>query len=303
MSPRPIPDHGTTARAYGSRGYRERCTCQPCRDAGNRHGKQLRVNRELGRSPFTPPDRARAHLQMVHQTMTWLELTEVTGFPISNLIRIYNGQRKKIRKETEATILAIKAPAQGGPGQCIDATGTMRRVRALSHVGHSYDTIAKAAQTSRNRILLIANGRQATVRRAVAERLAAAYHQLAFAPPPRNKHTNRSRNEARAKGWDGPLAWDDNIDDPKAQPEQDAPYQPVAENGRDSLRMAEIEHLYLLGESPESIAKQLDGNEKYVRDLIGAVVRRRAARAEQERAAARAQHTAEAYSEQLLATA
>ncbi|WP_369214989.1 hypothetical protein [Streptomyces flavofungini] len=215
---KPIPAHGTTARANGSRGYRERCTCHPCRVAGSRQSKQNRVNRELGRSPFTSPENAQEHLREIHLVMSWDELVKATGIPVSNLVRIYNGRRTKIRHETEAKILAVKAPNQGGPGQRIDATGTMRRVRALSHVGHAYSTIAKAANTSPNRILLIANGRQTTVRRSIAERLAKAYPQLAFAPPPRNKHTSRSRNEARAKGWHGPLAWDD-IDDPNAKPE------------------------------------------------------------------------------------
>jgi Flp pilus assembly protein TadB len=51
------------------------------------------------------------------------------------------------------------------------------------------------------------------------------------------------------------------------------------------MRKAEIEHLYLLGESITSIAKQLGGNEKYITDQLAAVLRERAAKAEQERAA------------------
>jgi hypothetical protein len=65
----------------------------------------------------------------------------------------------------------------------------------------------------------------------------------------------------------------------------------MAANGRDSMRKAEIEHLYLLGESVASIAKKLGANEKYTSDQLAVVLRERAAKtptrhAETERAAA-----------------
>ncbi|MFI9344982.1 hypothetical protein ACIG0D_27505 [Streptomyces sp. NPDC052773] len=215
---KPLPPHGTTARAYGSPGRRARCNCQPCRTARNRHQKQLRVNRELGRSPFTSPAAAQAHLIELHRTMSWDTLTAATGVHFSNLVAIYHGARKKIRHETEAKILAVKAPTKGAGGQYIDVTGSMRRLQALSWLGHSYATLASAAGTEPNRIMSIVNGRQPTIRRALADRIAAIYPQLVTSPPPSNKFTTRTRNVARAKGWHGPLAWDA-IDDPNCEPE------------------------------------------------------------------------------------
>lgn len=280
---RPLPAHGTTARGYGSPGRRAGCNCPPCRTARNRHQKQIRINRELGRSPFTSPEAAQTHIRELHQTMSWITLTAATGVQYSNLIAIYHGQRTKIRRETEARILAVTAPAKGDGGQYIDVTGTMRRVRALSYVGHSYSVISKAAKTSPNRILSIANGEQPTVRRDLAERFAAAYQKLAYSPPPKNRFTSRARNVARAKGWHGPLAWDlATIDDPAVGPEIDKPYEPAAKYQRDPLRRAEIEHLHLCGESITSIAKKLGNTKKYVSDQLGAIRRERA---EQEKAA------------------
>ncbi|MFJ4808538.1 hypothetical protein [Streptomyces longwoodensis] len=221
MTSRPLPAHGTTARAYGSPGRRPGCHCQPCRTARNRHQKQMRVNRELGRSPFTSPAAAQAHLKLLHRYLGWDSLAAATGVPFSNLVAIYHGERKKIRHETEAKILTVTVPATGGdPGQYIDATGSTRRVRALSALGYSYTTICAAAGTCPNRVVSIAHGRQPTIRRDLAQRLAAAYRQLANTPPPSTKHTTRTRNMARTKGWDGPGAWDDDtIDDPAALPE------------------------------------------------------------------------------------
>jgi hypothetical protein len=220
MAARPTPPHGTTARAYGSPGYRPPCKCEPCNTARRRHHKQTRVNRQLGRSPFTSPDQAQARLQELHQTMSWKTLVTATGLELNALLRIYNGQRTKIRNETHAKIMAVTAPAQGDRGQYLDATGSTRRAQALSYLGHSYATIAGAANTSHNRILSIANGRQPTIRRDLAERLEAAYRQLASVRPTANKYTSRTRNFARANGWAPPGAWDDDtIDDPTAAPD------------------------------------------------------------------------------------
>ncbi|MGX1254113.1 hypothetical protein RKD48_006624 [Streptomyces ambofaciens] len=258
MGRRPIPPHGTTARAYGSPGYRPRCHCDPCRTVRARHQKHNRINRQLGRSPFTSPDKAQAHVTELHHVMDWDTLAAACGVPFSNLIAIYKGQRKKIRHETEAKILAVAIPTKGDPGQYIDATGTMRRLQALSYVGHSYTAICKAAGTCTNRIVSIANGRQPTVRRHLAERIAAAYPQLAFSPPPKNKHTTRTRNVARQKGWRGPLAWDD-IDNPSERP--DAEQVIDLELKRDelaALRRAEIEHLASFNLSNHDIANRLD---------------------------------------------
>lgn len=255
---KPLPPHGTTARGYGSPGRRPRCNCDPCRTARNRHQKQTRINRELGRSSFTTCDKAQAHLHLLHQTKSWDTLVEATGVHLSNLIAIYQGKRTKIRHETEAKILAVPATGPGDAGQYIDATGSTRRLQALSYVGHSYATLCDATGTSPNRILSIINGRQPTIRRALAERIATAYRQLAFSPPPHNKFTSRTRNLARAKGWHGPVAWDD-IDDPNAQPEAEQPEDlELKRNDRASVRRAEIEHLAAFNVSNHEIAARLN---------------------------------------------
>jgi DNA-binding NarL/FixJ family response regulator len=278
VTTRPLPPHGTSARGYGSPGRRSRCNCDPCRTARNRHQKQARINRELGRSSFTTCDKAQAHLRLLHQTKSWDTLVEATGVHLSNLIAIYQGKRTKIRHETEAKILAVPATGPGDAGQYIDAIGSTRRLQALSYVGHSYTTLCDATGTSPNRILSIINGRQPTIRRALAERITAAYRQLAFSPPPHNKFTSRTRNLARNKGWHGPLAWDD-IDDPNCHPEKSDPFKSAPKFERDPDRKAEIAHLDSLGESVASIAKQLGNSEKYVRDQLTAIRRERAARA------------------------
>lgn len=259
---RPIPPHGSTARAYGSPGYRQPCKCTLCRGARNRHHKQLRVNRELGRSPFTDPKPAQARLQELHRTMSWKTLVAATGLELSALVNLYNGRRTKIRHKTHDKIMAIVPPAKGDGGQYIDVTGTTRRVQALSRIGHSYTDIAAAAGTARNRILSIANGLQPTVRRDLAERLAAAYQQLAFKPPAANKYSARTRNVARSKGWHGPMAWDD-IDDPNALPEVDKEPKPGRSRG-ESPDPDRVMRLTSEGLSAEQIALRLGVHKRTV---------------------------------------
>jgi hypothetical protein len=133
----------------------------------------------------------------------------------------------------------------------------------------------------------ILDGRYPTIRVAIAEAMTARYRQLRWKPGT----SHFAVHSAARRGWHGPFAWDGNIDDPDAQPETLPTYAPLAANGRDSMRKAEIEHLYLLGESIPSIAKQLGANEKYTSDQLAAVLRERAAktlasRSDSERAAA-----------------
>jgi hypothetical protein len=255
---KPLPDHGTTARAYGSPGYRLPCKCEPCNIARRRHHKHARVNRQLGRSPFTSPAEAQAHLRELHQTMSWKTLVTATDVELSNLILIYNGHRTKIRHETHAKIMAVQAPTQGDRGQYLGVTGSTRRVQALSCIGHSYTAIADAADTARNRILSIANGRQPTIRRALAERIDTAYQQLAFAPPPQNKFTSRTRNFARTNGWRDPQWWEDmgRIDDPNFDPDSADAELGFRELAK--LRREEIIHLAWHGDTPEQILARLD---------------------------------------------
>lgn len=218
---RPIPPHGTYARANGSPGYRPACKCHPCQEARRRYDKRGRVNRQLGKSSRINPAAARAHLTLLHETMAWESLAAATGIPVSNLCKIYSGQRKTIYRDTHNKIMAVRPPAQGDPWQNIDATGSIRRVRALCAIGHSYRVIAEAAHSSHTRIAIVATGTQRTIRRGYADRIDRAYQQLATTPAPRNKYTARTRNNAKAHGWRDPLWWEDygHIDDPDFDPD------------------------------------------------------------------------------------
>jgi hypothetical protein len=267
--------------------YQRGCRLPDCVAINYRYEKGVSYDVTCGRRRQIDSQEVRTHIELLRaENWTRLRITKAAGVSRSTVYSLAAGQ-PEVRAHIARAILSIRiAPAPSKAN--IDATGSTRRVRALVVIGHTLRTIAEETGFGHSKIEHLAGGLLEAVDAHTAETIANVYRRLAVKPG----SSGQAKAFARKRGWHGPLAWDD-IDDPAARPEKAKPYQPVPENGRDSMRMAEIEHLYLLGESPESIAKQLDGNEKYVRDLLGAIRRKRAAQAEKERAAAR-QRQAEA---------
>ena len=50
MTDRPLPPHGSYARANGSPRYRKPCNCPPCTQTRNRRKKQYRIDSGRGNS-------------------------------------------------------------------------------------------------------------------------------------------------------------------------------------------------------------------------------------------------------------
>lgn len=103
----------------------------------------------------------------------------------------------------------------------LDATGTVRRIRALIVLGHPYRVIAEAAGMTVPEVRRVSYHRHPHVYKATADRVARAFDALVGSPPDLNdRWVKRTRTEAARKGWvDGPFAWDD-IDDPAEEPQR-----------------------------------------------------------------------------------
>lgn len=283
---KPLPPHGSTARASGSPGYRPPCKCEPCLLTRRREDKRRKYNKLAGRSPFVDPAAAQKHLQLLRRTMTLPSLAAATRTPESTLVAIEAGRRTKIHRDTHAKIMAVQQPKKADGGQYINVTGSRRRIQALAYIGHSMRTIATAANSGRMRIHTIAIGDQHTIRRDLAERIEAAYKHLVLRPASCDKFTARTRNLAKTRGWHGPLAWDDvTIDDPNAQPDTDeAPaLTGFVQLGR--YRRAEIQHLTDFGVPENEIAQRLGMRPQYVHDIIRELRKGRPAGATYEEAA------------------
>lgn len=148
--------------------------------------------------------------------------------------RIY---RKRLREHRHAPLL-------------VDATGTVRRMRALAAIGWSPAALAPHLNTSPARVQGIRGGYHPTVTRETATRVAAVYDQLSGTPGP----SASTRGWATRYGWAPPPLWDGlNIDDPAAQPHTDTP---TADRGP-LVHLDEVAHLERFGLSLDEIAHQL----------------------------------------------
>lgn len=261
--------------------YRRGCRRDECRTADRNYRKQAELRRLRGIPGHIPGPVVAVHLQTVIASgRTRLDIAAETGISDRAIRYILDGQTK-VQRPKALTLLAVQPLEEHAR---VNATGTIRRIQALAAVGWPITWTAQQADHSAGYVWAILGGDVPEVLSGTARRVDALYRQHGSRRGP-SEHT---RTIARRNGWHSVAAWDGNIDDPHAQPETSEPYKPAAENGRDSLRKAEIEHLYLLGESVPSIAKQLGANEKYTADQLNAVLRERAERAAQERSGAAA---------------
>lgn len=98
----------------------------------------------------------------------------------------------------------------------VDATGTRRRIEALSAAGFPHTAVAAQLAVSKESVGYFRTARRVHV--ATARRIAAVYDELTAQPTPAGWSADRTRREAAARGWPPPIAWDDDIDDPEARP-------------------------------------------------------------------------------------
>lgn len=102
----------------------------------------------------------------------------------------------------------------------IDATGTIRRLRALVAIGHSGNQIAEALNVDPSWIRALYRGDHPLVHEDTADLFAALYERLQGTPGP----SDAARRMAVRRGWVPPLAWEDGaIDDPAASPVEASP--------------------------------------------------------------------------------
>ena len=256
--------------------YRRGCRRGECRTADRNYRKRYELRRLAGVPSHIPGPVVAAHLRTLTDSGHTLRgIANQAKVSERAIHYILNGQTNVLRAKALA-MLAVQ-PLTAAPR--VDPTGTIRRIQALAAIG--WPVVWTAEQTGYHYSYLfnIIAGRSHTVPRPVAQRFAALYREYSC----RIGHSEHARAIARRNGWHSPLAWDD-IDNPDERPEQSAPYEAAPKYERDPDRIREIEHLYLLGESPQQIAKQLGGNEKYIGDQLNTVIAKRAKRAEQEKA-------------------
>jgi transcriptional regulator with XRE-family HTH domain len=152
-------------------------------------------------------------------------IAEEAGLDWDTVRDVLRSTRKTVLRSTARKILAVQ-PCPDDQA-LIDATGTVRRLRALVAMGHSQQVLSSEVGCAFTYISSLTHGRRPTVTVALARAVQQAYGKLSMSVG----ESARARLKARRLGWPSPLAWDDDtIDDPKALPQTDA-VPPVATEG------------------------------------------------------------------------
>jgi hypothetical protein len=121
--------------------------------------------------------------------------------------------RSSILSTTEAAILAVTFNvADLPPGAKVTAIGVTRRIRALARIGWTNGYVASQVGMTTANLNYLTGQKRVTVETYL--RIAGVYKRLARIEGP----SVRAQVLAARKGWPSPGAWDDDIDDPTAQP-------------------------------------------------------------------------------------
>jgi hypothetical protein len=124
---------------------------------------------------------------------------------------------RHVQGTTAAAIRAVTAqPRPARAGLVPYGTGVARRVQALVAIGWPLLTQARRLDLSVQRVWDLAQLRTPMVKVCTYRQFVALFEELSATPGP----SVRARNLAVKNGWCPPLAWDDNIDDPAAEPQQ-----------------------------------------------------------------------------------
>jgi hypothetical protein len=267
----------SAARATRIAGHPRGCACPGCfaRLARYRKHRNLALVRGTWEHP-APTEQATAVLrELVAAGWTDRQIAAAAGLS-GTYVRILLGGNPcqsapaTVRPATMAAISALgnadRLGAAVPDSVLVDATGSIRRLRALAFIGWPQPELAARLGLTKPLHLPTGNLIGADKARAIA----ALYAQLWNQPGPSNSAAMR----ARAAGWAPPAAWDDDeIDDPRASADGIRPDTP-ARTGNSKwtpreVTQEEIRFLLAAGVPIEQAAARVDVTVGYAKFLAG----------------------------------
>ena len=210
-------EHGTRA-AY----VLDRCRCAPCTAANTAQARRRSTAIAYGTWPgLVDADLTREHLRALRAAGLSLQrIAELSGVGQGTVSALVYGTQglqapppARVRADTQRRLLAVRFdPASVAAGRRIDATGTRRRLQALTALGWSASCLASNTDRTVRTLRRIMSAELVTAD--TARSVAALYDQLRTAAPPRRTGPERAAadravSRAKAAGWRPPLAWDD----------------------------------------------------------------------------------------------
>ena len=210
-------EHGTRA-AY----VLDRCRCAPCTAANTAQARRRSTAIAYGTWPgLVDADPVRAHLRALRADGLSLQrIAELSGVgqgTLSTLVYRTPASQPtppaRVRADTQRRLLAVRFdPASVAAGRRIDATGTRRRLQALTALGWSAACLTLHTDRTVRTLRRLLSADEVTAE--TARCVAALYEQLRTARPPRRTGPERAAadravSRARTAGWRPPFGWDD----------------------------------------------------------------------------------------------
>lgn len=189
------------------------CSCPPCHADRLKAAKRLRVT---GQTTYRYSDDAWAALdRMLDAGRTLSDIAATAGIDKAALSMTISRRRQghvaRISQGRALRLIAAETkPAAGGR---VDATGTRRRIQALSRSGHPLTALAAATGIKDATLRAIRDHVVTTTDAAYAKAVAAAYPDFENTPG----SSVQTQRHAIQRGWAPPAAWD-NVDDPGERP-------------------------------------------------------------------------------------
>ena len=242
--------HGTT------RCYAHGCGCTPCREANNAAQRAYRRRPKTGAPRAVDAARATARVRALRaQGWTVREIVLASGVSTKTVSDLVRGVRDRVTPDVEAMLTHRLARPQKTPRGHVDATGTRRRLQALTAHGWQINDVARLMGRDRQNVRRLYN--RDHCERSSRDAVAALFAEMWDKPAP-PKTRNRARALAARHGWVGALAWE-NIDDPNEKPVVAVEAQ-RDERGSTAWRLDEAEVLHSSGESVEHVMRVLGTN-------------------------------------------
>ncbi|MFE0088807.1 hypothetical protein [Streptomyces sp. NPDC059016] len=208
------PQHGER------RCYMAGCRRDECRAANAAYCKRYRVSRHrngprrVDATPYAEHVRRYADLGWSRRQIALLAGTSET-----TIIDLLSGKAKHLNPDSAEAIRALPAEPANIPGRAyFDATGTIRRGRALYRIGHQVADMAAELGLHADSLSEILHRDGGLVLASTAHNMTDLYKRLRWTPGKFIANRTRATN----RDWHGPLAWEDaTIDDPTAKPDVD----------------------------------------------------------------------------------
>lgn len=219
-------------------GCRKRC-CVLARGRYRQKQRMLQYHRE-GIKNSVDPTEALERIDLLQKKYHWTikAIAAETGIPLGSIQRWVRPQtqpRSLHRRHVHKLFLLPLAPYSEGltDRSRVDATPYLRRVQAMSYRGFTAADIAKLCDLSDHVIRELLKGDHEVIEWRSANRIRAGFiHSLTLSDP-EGAHADRTRKDARKRGYLPAGVWDD-IDDPDCEPDslQEPELQEAVERAR-----------------------------------------------------------------------